>query len=336
MNDAEGRRAFLGALFREGGGSIRFDRWMQEPLYHPDLGYYTANIRDIGARGDFTTWPVFEDSLAAGMARWLQARRPPSGAWNVIEVGAGTGTLALAVLRQLGRWKAPHYHLVEISPVLRDRQKKRLRWRKASWHSDLKSALESVGGHAFLISNELVYAFPCRVFRRTAGGWEELFVGVQGGQAVERWQAAGDLPDSSAFDHDWNPGQRIEVQESFRQWIARWSPSWKSGAMLVIDYGATSPAVYRQRPQGTLRAYAHHQRLEGPGVLAAFGRRDITCDVNFSDVSRFASQAGIACHPPVTLGTFLAGTASGRLLEAGGAADQFQVMEGRPDFQQRG
>jgi len=327
VNDSEGRRKFLGALFRESQGAIRFDRWMQDALYHPEFGYYTVNIRDIGARGDFTTWPVFEDSLAEGMARWLQARRPPRRPWHVIEIGAGTGALAHAMLKRLGRWEAPGYHIVEISPVLQEKQKKLLRWRNVTWHTDLKSALESVGGDAFLISNELVDAFPARAFRRTQAGWEELFVGIHQGHVAEIWKSAEALPDSSAFDHEWKTGQRIEVQESFGQWLHHWSSSWKGGEMLLIDYGASLPEIFRRRPQGTLRAYAHHQRLEGADILGGFGHRDITCDVNFSDVGRFASTAGITSRPSMDLRSFLGKSASAQVFAEGGAASQFQVME---------
>lgn len=332
MNDAEGRRKFLGALFRECEGAIRFDRWMQEALYHPELGYYTATVRDIGARGDFTTWPVLEDSLAAGIARWLELQKPAGRPWNVIEIGAGTGALAHSVLKRLGRWKAPNFHIVEISPVLREKQKKRLRWRRVKWHKDLKSALEAVNGDAFLICNELVDAFPCRAFQRTQEGWDELFVGLHQGQPMELWKSAEQLPDSSAFEHEWKPGQRIEVQESFGQWLQHWSFSWKSGKMLIIDYGANAPEIFQRRPRGTLRAYAHHQRLEGAEILDGFGRRDITCDVNFSDVGRFASQAVLAHHPAMELGAFLMeiATTHNQLSAEGGAASQFQVMELKP------
>ncbi len=332
MSGPEERRKFLGDLFREWEGAIRFDRWMKEALYHPVFGYYTAEIRDIGTRGDFTTWPVFEESLATGISRWLKDRRPSGRPWHVIEIGAGTGALAKSVLGRLGRWKAPHFHIVEISPVLREKQKARLRWRHVTWHTELQSALEAVGGDAFLFSNELVDAFPCRVFRQTQGSWEELFVGLHGGHVCEIWKSATTLPDSSAFEHAWKPGQRIEVQEAFGEWLQQWSSSWKRGEMLIIDYGAKAPEIFQRRPQGTLRAYAHHQRLEGADILEGFGRRDITCDVNFSDVGRFASQAGLAARPAKELGSFLDKTHSlhARLFAEGGAASQFQVMELQP------
>ena len=62
--------------------------------------------------------------------------------------------------------------------------------------------------------------------------------------------------------------------------------------MLTIDYGAAIPGLYHRRPSGTLRAYAHHQRLTGPDVYASFGRRDITADVNFTDMENWARDLG--------------------------------------------
>ncbi len=305
---------------------------MQEALYHPDFGYYTASIRDIGRHGDFTTWPVLEDSLAEGIVRWLKARKPTGKPWNVIEIGAGTGALAHAVLKRLGRWKAPNYHIVDISPVLREKQKKLLRWRNVSWHGELQSALHAVGGHAFLIANELIDAFPCRVFRRSDWGWDELFIGLSNGHVVEVWKTTEQLPDSSTFEHDWKQGQRIEVQESFGHWLRQWGTTWKGGEMLAIDYGDTAPDIFRRCPNGTLRAYAHHQRVEGPELLEGFGRRDITCDVNFSDVARFAFQAGITHRPTTELGAFLEETGTEQLRTEGGASSQFRVMELLPSI----
>ena len=94
------------------------------------------------------------------------------------------------------------------------------------------------------------------------------------------------LPTSTVFPQPWPVGQRVEVHESFRVWLRAWLPGWNSGVMLTIDYGDTCPALYRRRPRGTLRAYAHHQRLEGREIYGAFGLRDLTADVNFSDLQQ--------------------------------------------------
>jgi hypothetical protein len=47
---------------------------------------------------------------------------------------------------------------------------------------------------------------------------------------------------------------------------------------------ATSALIFISAGQVEHCAYAHHQRLEGREVYAGFGLRDITADVNFSDL----------------------------------------------------
>ena len=62
--------------------------------------------------------------------------------------------------------------------------------------------------------------------------------------------------------------------------------------MLTVDYGATMPGLYHRRPSGSLRAYAHHQRLTGADVYGSFGHRDITADVNFTDLENWGKTLG--------------------------------------------
>jgi SAM-dependent MidA family methyltransferase len=295
-----GKLSFLLGLQEELGGAIPFERWMAEALYHPGFGYYSANIRGIGRRGDFTTWPVLHRSLAEGIARWALEHKP-SGRWNLIEIGAGTGELAEAVLKAIGWWNRPGYHIVDVSAPLRAAQQQRL-GRKAVWHDTVADALAACGGEAVIFSNELVDAFPCRIFQNQAGNWRELALRIEGGRVQEVWRE-GALPDSTVFAHDWPDGQRVEVQESFRAWQQQWLPQWKKGAMLTIDYGDRCPALYHRRPQGTLRSYAHHQRLEGREAYAGFGLRDLTVDVNFSDLEKWSAGAPEFS----TLAEFLAG-----------------------------
>jgi SAM-dependent MidA family methyltransferase len=60
--------AHLLALQEESGGPLPFERFMREALYHPEFGYYTARIRDVGARGDFSTFATLGNSLAQFLA----------------------------------------------------------------------------------------------------------------------------------------------------------------------------------------------------------------------------------------------------------------------------
>jgi SAM-dependent MidA family methyltransferase len=320
MSQAAEKLAHLAALEEAGGGRIRFDRWMEAALYHPAFGYYAASIRGIGRRGDFTTWPVADRSLARGLAEWIRRHRNEGGG-AVIEIGAGTGELADGVLRELGWWRRPAYHIVEISRPLRAEQQRRL-GRRATWHESPAAALAACAGRALLLSNELFDAFPCRIFRRAATGWDELFLRRDGGRFQEIWSPADARPESTVWEHPWPEGQRVEVQESIRPWLADWLPRWTAGRLLAIDYGAVCPALFHRRPRGTLRAYAHQQRFEAPEAYAGFGTRDLTVDVNFSDLAGMLDPRAVV----TTLGAFLQPLAAlpARLAEAGAA---FHVLE---------
>jgi len=296
VSTAAEKLSFLLDLQEHLGGAIPFERWMREALYHETFGYYSATIRAVGTRGDFTTWPQQSQNLGHAIARWARTHRPK----HLIEVGAGSGELAAAVLRGLGWWGRPRYHIVEISRPLREAQQKLL-GRKAEWHATIQDALAACQGDAVIISNELVDAFPCRIFEKQPAGWRELALRIENGKVLETW-IESPLPESTAFAHAWPDGQRVEVAESYHHWRNAWRDAWKNGAMLTIDYGDFCPALYHRRPRGTLRAYAHHHRLEGTEAYAGFGLRDLTVDVNFSDLQKWAG-ASAQC---LSLGTFLA------------------------------
>lgn len=312
----------LAALQRECGGSIPFDRFMAAALYDPQCGYYTCHIRTVGRTGDFSTWPTRDRSLARAVAAWLREGK----ARDVIEVGAGSGHLANDVLSALGwiRCLRTTLHIVEISPVLRARQQELLRRRNVVWHDSMAEALDACGGRADIYSNELPDAFPCRVFFREGNEWLEIAVTVDGGIAREVLRRSP-LPESSALRADAPPGSRVEVQESYRRWMAAWAPGWRAGRMLTVDYGDRMPGLYHRRPGGSLRAYAHQQRLTGADVYAAFGRRDITADVNFTDLRAWGEGMGWVTGEDCPLGAWLEarGGLPGNLREAAGA---FRVL----------
>lgn len=301
---------------------------MEAALYHPDFGYYTKRVRGIGRAGDFSTWPELHSSLARAIAAWLHAN--PSR--HVIEAGAGTGELAAGVLKHLGFFQRHRttLHIVEISPVLRAAQEMLLKGKNVVWHRDMNEALAAAGGCANIYSNELPDAFPCRVFVREGSGWNELGLRIDGNSAREVLRVC-DLPDSSSFRGGPPDGSRVEVHESYRRWLESWSGSWKRGEMLTVDYGATMPALYHRRPAGSLRAYAHHQRLTGPDVYSSFGHRDITADVNFTDLQSWGERLGWKTVSLDPLSAFICSQCprmalDGRFAEAG---NSFQALRQR-------
>ncbi len=75
---------------------------MELALYAPGLGYYTAGARKLGREGDFTTapemTPLYGQTLARQAAEVLE-----SGLDQILEIGAGSGALAAALLTELER-----------------------------------------------------------------------------------------------------------------------------------------------------------------------------------------------------------------------------------------
>jgi SAM-dependent MidA family methyltransferase len=268
---------------------------MRIALHHPEDGYYARNIREIGARGDFTTVPQKSPALGAGVARWLR-REAASRGWrnyHVIECGPGEGTLARDVVKGFGlfeRRRVP-LHLVDTSSPLRERQLKQVR--RATWHRTVTEALDACSGRALIYHNEFLDAFPCRVFRKEGDVWTELHLRAEGGRLKEIYlPPPSPRPDAEVFQQAWPEGQRVEVFESVRNWMRELSRAWREGAMLAIDYGGTTKEIYHRRPQGTLRAYRGQQRLEGEEVYEIPGRQDITADVNFDDLQKWTAELG--------------------------------------------
>ncbi len=313
--------AHILALQEELGGTLPFERFMREALYHPEFGYYTARIRDVGARGDFSTFATLGNALAQFIAHWILKNK----ARDVIEVGPGNGQLAAQILAQLGWWRrrSIRYHLVDVASPLREAQDKRLRGFRVQRHPDLPTALRATGGHACIFSNELPDAFPCQIFELTTEGWQELHLRL-GSDGIHEVLRPAKLPESTAFVGDFRTGQRVEIHESYRHWLRGWADQWTSGAMLTIDYGDTMPGLYHRQIAGTIRGYAHHQRLTGLEIYQAPGRLDLTADVNFSDLQKWGEDLGWRTTQHGTLDEFLEKETNPQFHEA---AKAFRVLE---------
>jgi hypothetical protein len=52
-DNAKEAKACLQAMIEEAGGFLPLDRFMEEALYHPRYGYYSASITQVGPEGGF-------------------------------------------------------------------------------------------------------------------------------------------------------------------------------------------------------------------------------------------------------------------------------------------
>jgi len=310
---------------------VPFEKFMDWALHHPAHGYYARRISGVGPHGDFTTAPMLSEAPARAIATWAARAAKETGCLDLIEIGPGEGTLAVAVLRFLPwhlRWRI-RLHLVETSSPLIARQKKLL-GKRALWHPDLTTALARCKGRAIIYSNELVDAFPVRKFQKTDLGWQEIAVRIDSSNHAHQSQLPpAPLPDSSGFLESHPIGQFIEVHQSYQNYLATWMPHWKAGRMLTIDYGSTAEKLYHRRPQGTLRGYLFQQRLEGLAIYQNPGRQDITADVNFTDLHNW-SQPWCRTLSLTTFGEFLKLPPDHPFASPHAAGGAFLVLEQSP------
>ena len=92
--------------------------------------------------------------------------------------------------------------------------------------------------------------------------------------------------------------------------------AWRSGLLLLIDYGAVATELYDpvRRRDGTLRAYVRHRVHDDP--YRHVGRQDLTAHVDVTAVERAAAVAGLDAPRHATQAEFLVGAGTDELLRA--------------------
>jgi SAM-dependent MidA family methyltransferase len=307
---------------------------MQFALHDPEHGYYARKIRTVGHEGDFSTTATLSPTLGAAIAdracNWLKEK---PGSFHLIEIGAGDGSLAASVIRSIPfmqRLKL-HYHIVDTSEPLRKVQQEKLAKQRITWHDTPREAVKAAGGRAIIFSNELVDAFPVRIFQREETTWKEL----HWENNREEFQEVKTLPNSSAFNTSHPEKYRVEIHESYREWLEEWITSWREGEMITIDYGDTYPELYHRRPQGTIRAFFLHENLTGDAIYQNVGHQDLTADVNFTDLIEWGDELGLETLRYCTQCEFLepyarATTQDLYLLHPDGPGSAFKVLIQRP------
>ncbi len=315
------------------GNWISMEEFMELALYDETQGYYSANIANIGYRGDFSTTATMSDLLARRLiAHWRQACEACGRTLPIIEVGGGNADLAMAISRNLSLWQRlrMRYYMVDRSLALRNLQAM-VGGTFVRVKSSIEKALKAVDGRAFIFCNELPDAFPARQFVYQGGEWLELGLSIEQGRII-RQANRSPLPESSAFSRWAQEGQVIEVHESYHKWYAGWQMLWKCGIFVTIDYGELNDTLYHRRPAGTLRGYKAHQLLSADELPPLAGHCDITADVNFTDLRTLAERClGDAVEymsqrdyllPWVEAGN----AADAHLVAVPGAGDHFNVL----------
>ena len=280
-------------------------RYMKLCLTHPEHGYYISHD-PLGREGDFTTSPevsqMFGELLGLWAASVWRAMGQPS-LLRLIELGPGRGTMMADALRALRvlppLYQALSVHLVEINPVLREKQRTALSGvRHVAWHDSIDRV---PAGPAVILANEYFDVLPIHQVVKRETGWHERTVEI-------------DEDGKLGFGYAAEPTPRFEVllpplvRAAPIGAVFEWRPDTEimtiatrvrdqGGAALIIDYGHI-----RSDAGDTFQAIARHSfadPLKNPGFA------DVTAHVDFQALMRAAEDLGARVHGPVSQGEFL-------------------------------
>ena len=280
-------------------------RYMELCLTHPRYGYYVS--RDpLGREGDFTTSPeisqMFGELLGLWTASVWRAMDSPQ-TLRLIELGPGRGTLMADALRAMRvlppLYQALDVHLVEINPVLREKQRATLSdMRNITWHDRLDDV---PSGASVILANEFFDVLPVHQMVKREDGWHERAIQIGPDGALTFGAVAEPMP---RFELLLPPLVRAAPVGA----VFEWRPDTEmmkiatrvragGGAALIIDYGHT-----RSDAGDTFQAIARHSfadPLQNPGLA------DVTAHVDFEALARAAEDVGARVRGPVSQGEFL-------------------------------
>ncbi len=319
------RSARLAALIRDEIEStpyrrITFACFMERALYEPELGYYSQPEDRPTDAGDFLTAPETHPIFGWTIARRIEAMWAEMGEprpLDLIEYGAGSGTLGLSILEGLRRHgstdllAAIRYEPIESNPNrlidLRER------FEKASLAGLLSPTGSPSNGPVpvtgVILANEFLDALPVHRVVVRGGKLLELFVAWREGfvevpaepstpELAGRLAGDGIVPDQLA------EGQVGEICLGLAPWLDDVSRRLARGYVLAIDYGCEAAELYGpRRLAGTLLGYRGHRVQENPFVEV--GLTDLTAHVDFTALALLGERRGLRSVALTTQAEFL-------------------------------
>ncbi|GAA0350652.1 class I SAM-dependent methyltransferase [Bacillus horti] len=281
-------------------GFITFAEYMEQSLYHPELGYYMKPTVKIGKQGDFYTsssvHSVFAETFVDLSVQVSKASNVPL---TFLEVGAGTGLFATQFLQTLQTkhplvYKDSTYYIFDRSEQHIRQQKEQLdvHGERVRWIS-IEDEWEGYEG--IILTNELFDAFPVHLIKKINGGIKEIAVTW----SEKQQQLIEQLIDPKKSVTDYlrdnhlsiNEGQVMEIPVAVSQWLHNFSKKIQSALWFVVDYGYTDEEIaLPQYREGSLLCYYQHQVDDRP--LEQPGHKDITYHIHFDSITREAIKGG--------------------------------------------
>lgn len=304
----------ISAEISAAGGWLDFASYMNLALYAPHLGYYSGGAQKFGQYGDFVTAPelgvayrdnknsknsyrpsLFAQTLANQVAQvMVETKR------DILELGAGTGRLALDLLLTLQQMDCfpLHYYILEVSAHLRLVQQETMQellpddiFARVVWLDTLPDTFSGL-----ILGNEVLDALPVHIVKTTDNGLAEIGVAksLDGCLAFEQRVLTNNQLCDQLSELNLPVGYLTEICPLATALVASLASILQQGVILLIDYGFTCQEYYHvHRSEGTLMCHYRHYAHSDP--LVYVGLQDITAHVDFTRVALAGVESGLEC-----------------------------------------
>jgi SAM-dependent MidA family methyltransferase len=299
--------AAVATAIERAGGFLPLARYLDLVLHAPGLGYYAAGAQRFGPEGDFVTAPELTGLFGAALATQVAAILSASPGREIVEPGAGTGALAVQLLRRLQSLDAlpQRDRILEPSPALQALQRERIGAalphlaKRVEWLAALPDDIDGA-----VVMNEVLDAIAPHVVVRRGGAWHErgVVLAAAGPRAGAHAGGAFGLAERPLADarlvataQERFPAQidyASEVNPAAEALVEALGRRLRHGALLIIDYGFPRAEYYHpQRHEGTLVGHYRHRVHADP--LLWPGLSDLTAHVDFTAIAEAGERAGL-------------------------------------------
>lgn len=276
---------------------ITIDEFINICLFDNKNGYY-INKLPIGRQNDFTTSPEISQLFGEMIGFWIihqwQRIKEPDSI-NLIELGAGNGTLMLDLLNIIKKvpklLNSINVFIVDINKKLQENQNKKLisliikHNIKITWlnHIDeIKEHSNNKSCSSLIVANEFLDVFPVKQFKYVKSNWHEAVVKLNNEKFKKNSLFSLALnKDAAKIDTLLNnnfcakDGMIFEYSKTALTYFKKITSllQTNAGAALIIDYGYLT-----NNYTNTIQAIYKHKKTS---FLNNIGYSDITYLVNF-------------------------------------------------------
>jgi SAM-dependent MidA family methyltransferase len=299
---------------------ITFADYMNLVLYHSQHGYYASNAEQISKSGDFLTSPHLADDFGEMLATqlyqiWQILGEPPL--FNIVEMGAGQGLLAVQILEYSSRiypkfFRSIDYIVIEAAPAMIYVQQLRLKDLPVRWCEWTEIPDQSIIG--CFLSNELIDAFAVnqvivvenklQEIYIAQGDSDQIFTEIIDDLSVDQLERYWQLNKIDLLSDRYPDRYRTEVNLAALAWLKLVARKLQRGYIISIDYGYTADRYYNpMRTQGTLQCYYQHAYHNNPYIN--IGNQDLTAHVDFTALQHHGESLGLQTVGFIQQGMFL-------------------------------